>query len=175
MFKFKQSLVAFAGVFALVSAVALLTPRAGLGQKPSPIPPGHNVTVVNTPLPVMDVDNPARQPFQATVPFTVPAGKRLVIEYLSAAARTSSTCRLLSVTLYTRVNGQEEPLIHTFTPVLTGGDTANNFYTVSQQTRIYADPLSLVFDGFSSLPCEPSITRPVVSGYLVDVPATPAP
>ena len=58
MYRFKQSLIAFAGLFALVSAVALLTPQTGRGQKapaaPSPLPSPHpvNVVVTNTPLPV---------------------------------------------------------------------------------------------------------------------------
>jgi hypothetical protein len=61
-------------------------------------PPTQNVQVVNTaPVPTRDADNPARQPFHATRFFSmttgepdqtatipVPAGKRLIIEHVSA-------------------------------------------------------------------------------------------
>src|SRR5689334_11649648 len=74
------------------TALALLTALSGtaaLAQKPSN----------STPTPIQDVDNPARQPFmftqifvpktggQAQVYFNVPAGKRLVIEYVTAEGR----------------------------------------------------------------------------------------
>src|SRR6266568_4786805 len=79
----------------LVLACLALLPIAQAAPSPS------NVMVVNTPaspVPVRDVDNPARQPFQAEVvggfadgasttgdiPITtVPAGKVLVIEHVS--------------------------------------------------------------------------------------------
>lgn len=86
---------------------------------PNPSPPTLNVNLVNTPLPVMgtinvgatpnvmlvsDVDNPARQPVQVEVNcqiqspqnsceediYTVPAGKRLVIEYASMRAEINA-------------------------------------------------------------------------------------
>src|SRR5439155_17389827 len=78
----------------LLSCFALL-PVVRAAPSPS------NVNVVNTtasPVPVRDVDNPSRQPFQAEVVggfadgasttgditiATVPAGKRLVIEHVS--------------------------------------------------------------------------------------------
>src|SRR5262249_50025176 len=59
-------------------------------------PPTRDVTIANTPLPTRDVDNPARQPIQVitsasivsigtnAVLFTVPPGKRLVVEHFSS-------------------------------------------------------------------------------------------
>src|SRR5437899_11619632 len=73
-----------------------------------------NVNVVNTtasPVPVRDVDNPARQPFQAEamggfadgasttgdIPIgAVPAGKRLVIEHVSAFGRMLPTQKVIN-------------------------------------------------------------------------------
>lgn len=116
MSRLKNSLIAFAGLLALIGAVSLLTPQTGHGQtevvgptKPvlvvnspsEPVPVTGTVSVSNlggSPLPVRDVDN-GQQPFHRTVPvfypsgsggvttvFTVPAGKRLIIETVSARA-----------------------------------------------------------------------------------------
>src|SRR5437899_6396572 len=91
----------------LLSCFALL-PIAQAAPSPT------NVNVVNTtasPVPVRDVDNPARQPFQAeavggfadgastTGDITigaVPAGKRLVIEYVSAFGRMLPTQKVIN-------------------------------------------------------------------------------
>src|SRR5947207_4073698 len=101
MFKLKQSLIAFAGLLLLISLIAAVSPSSTRGQGNSGnAPPPFNVNVVNTPLPVTgtisvgnlgdaplpvrDVDNPARQPvqfeFNGLNDYQVPAGKRLVIE-----------------------------------------------------------------------------------------------
>src|SRR5439155_10253743 len=78
-----------------------------------------NVNVVNTtasPVPVRDVDNPARQPFQAQVvggfadgaattgdiPITtVPAGKLLVIEHVSVFGRMLPGQKMVRATIQT--------------------------------------------------------------------------
>src|SRR5216117_2665883 len=93
----------------LLACFALL-PIAQAAPSPS------NVNVVNTPaspVPVRDVDNPARQPFQAEAVggfadgasttgdiliTTVPAGKLLVIEHVSVFGAMLPSQRMVSGT-----------------------------------------------------------------------------
>lgn len=121
---------------------------------------------------VRDVDNPARQPFQfsliAVAPnneFTVPSGKRLVIEYVSGHLSVSLGQQLESVYLLTKVNNSS--VFHYFAPMPTGGVT-QSIFTVSQQTRIYADPGSKVrfFTQGADVTEFGDLT---ISGYFVDV------
>src|SRR6266568_3412190 len=97
----------------LVLACLALLPIAQAAPSPS------NVMVVNTPaspVPVRDVDNPARQPFQAQVvggfadgaattgdiPITtVPAGKLLVIEHVSVFGRMLPGQKMVRATIQT--------------------------------------------------------------------------
>src|SRR5207244_995932 len=103
----------------LLSCFALL-PIAQAAPSPSNVNVVNtpNVNVVNTtasPVPIRDVDNPARQPFHAEavgefadgasitggilIP-TVPAGKRLVIEHLSAFAHMLPDQRMVRGEVY---------------------------------------------------------------------------
>jgi hypothetical protein len=132
-------------------------------------------------IPIRDVENPARQPFQRelqiTIPagsngaaetFTVPAGKRLVIEYIAATVavfpgqkgslRITNTAggTLASYDLHLEDEGV--------------GFTGFAIFRVSQQIRIYADPGSTVTVVVGS----DGATLPVnigelvtLSGYLV--------
>jgi hypothetical protein len=107
------------------------------------------VQVANTaqaPVLGRDVDEPARQPFQrsgvlsfaagettSTVEFTVPANKRLVIEYVSAKITLDEPLTWFSV----HTNAGSSGGTHFFAPT-----TFPNFpdgYVVSQQTRLYAN------------------------------------
>jgi len=119
------------------------------------IDPAANTVRVDTtsPLPVRDVDNPARYPFAASCtinnnggfPCTmtmVPPGKRLVIEMFQLTA-----------------NGGE---LHV---TLNATQIKYTFYQSNQLVRVYADPLTAVqaaggVDG----------TVATISGYLVDLP-----
>jgi len=120
---------------------------------------------------VRDVDNPARQPFQfsllAVAPnnqFTVPSGKRLVIEYVSGRLSVSLGQQLESVFLFTKVNNVS--VDHYFTPILTGGVT-QSIFTVSQQTRIYADPGTVI--KLFTLGAVTEFGDLTISGYFVDL------
>src|SRR5438552_13850372 len=103
----------------LLSCFALL-PIAQAAPYPSNVNVVNtpNVNVVNTPaspVPVRDVDNPARQPFhvEAVAGFAdgasttggilipaVPAGKRLVIEHLSVSAHALHGQRMIGGKVY---------------------------------------------------------------------------
>ena len=206
MFSFKKSVTALVGLLVLVVTLVALVPLVSRGQGNSGnAPPPFNVNVVNTPLPVTgtinvgnlgdsplpvrDVDNPARQPIQANiieVPpqipnpilFTVPAGKRLVIEYVSADIQANTQCATAPLyALRTTTGGVA--LNHFFQSEFTGtlgaaANEATRAYGLSQQTRIYADPnttvtLDIRTSAFPS--CSFMVNDGIhVSGYLVDVP-----
>ena len=210
MFKLKQSLIAFAGLSLLAGIFAAVTPLTGQSQtdtvgparpvlvvnsQSEPVPVTGTVSVSNlggAPLPVRDVDNPARQPFQANIIdipiglpnpvfFTVPAGKRLVIEYVSADIEADNTqCpNAPRYELTTTAGGVT--LDHFFYTKDAGtlGTSVNDdtkAFGLSQQTRIYADPNTQVrldirtgtFPTCGFHLNEGSGIR--VSGYLVDVP-----
>src|SRR5215471_14695913 len=91
MTKSRKTVYAFAAVAALASISTQCSAEANEHG-----PRAENVKIVNTPLPTRDVDNPASQPVQVeagqaigqftgqAVLFTVPAGKRLVVEHFSS-------------------------------------------------------------------------------------------
>lgn len=138
----------------------------------NPIP----TLVINSnsiPVATRDVSDPALQPFQATLfphsatssqatdSFTVPQGKRLVIEYYSSQAQDLSGPAGLVLT--TTAGGNFVEYI-----VYVNGSTSNQ---VNQTARIYADPGSTVqafaFNAGAATSCAGLLT---VSGHLVNVP-----
>ena len=196
MYSFKKSLLALIAVLLFVGAVAAMMPSVIRGQGNSPnAPPPFDVKVINSasepvpvtgtvavsnlgssPLPVRDVDNPAREPFQArlcmvsgaatctgTLAFptsvSVPVGKRLVIEQIAGECFPSATTLALGLTVtvnsttVTHLFGIEYPV---------GSGTTG--YT-NHTTRLYAD------GGTSVVPANNSLPGPVAcdiafSGYL---------
>ena len=213
--KFKQSLLTFAGLFALMGAIMLISPSPIYGQKasaqPSPVPPPQNVRVINSPsepvpitgtvsvanigsspLPVRDVDNPARQPIQRFFirfpsspgppdPYTVPEGKRLVIEYVSGEVTNSATCTAKAAGIFTTItnDGTQVGTAHRFPLTATTIPLVSVF---GQVTRLYADPNTTVQPSFSGVDntgnCVVPAFQLIFSGYFVDLPPpppTPAP
>jgi hypothetical protein len=180
----KQTL---AGAFGVGAFVMLLGHSTAYAQKgsPTPIPPAQNVTVVNTPsepVPVRDADNPARQPIQRSFsltssfqpePYTVPDGKRLVIEHVSGEVTSGATCKALYGSVLTSVttDGTEVASTHRFPLSAT---PLPNRTVFSQQVRLYADPNTNVrggafgHDGTNN--CTVDRFSLLISGYLVDVP-----
>jgi hypothetical protein len=151
---------------------------ANLGS--SPLPVTGTVTVSNlgtNPLPVSDSNNPAKQPFQIEmsttdffVPdrFTVPAGKRLVIEMVTIHNLLEGTnCYANRVTLSTSVRGVE--MRHFFFPEHRGTRSDLSFYGVSLVTRLYADPGTVVRIGDLFLGCSIRSTGWTISGHLIEV------
>lgn len=144
---------------------------------------GGNVAVTNdftNPIGVRDADNPAKQPFQVQVNgsftgdtvnlfFTVPPGKQLVIEQVTATI------------------GDVDAGPHTFNVLTTAGGTqvlhqmnttevgqfANGLRgaVVSQQVRLYADPQTQVrLQANRNVTTGPGGAFVGVSGYLVNLP-----
>jgi len=161
-----------AGFLTLVLALGLMSAPAWAQQ---------DVNVVSS------VDEPAHHPFQASVsldfsksPGTVgstfghifvPAGKRLVIEYVSAGIFLSGTQTdnfIARASLATTIDGKT--VTHFFVPVARGTDSDSQFKGVSvgQVTRLYAEgtieatviPNHLPNTGAASVS---------ISGYLVDI------
>lgn len=138
-----------------------------LGSSPLPVTGTVNVgNLGDSPLPVRDVDNPAWQPVRFSSSFTVPAGKRLVIEYVSAAYSTELGCGALEVGLFSGLF-----LLQTFFPSVVGVDvTGNHLRGLSQETRVYVNAGSTVrFESHGSN-CTHDVNNRNVTGYLVDVP-----
>jgi hypothetical protein len=137
-------------------------------------------TDADNPVFVKDVDNPARQAFQQKLNFnladgfsevcmpiaTVPAGKRLVIEYVSAKVTIPGGHKLRALNVFTNLNG--DFAYHFLAPTPTG---VFNEYVAAQQLRLYADPNTQVNicasrdngDGIAPV-------QATISGYLVDLP-----
>jgi hypothetical protein len=140
-----------------------------------------DVQVVNgsdTPVLGRDVDQPARQPFQrgvqlafaagqgtASAEFTVPANKRLVIEYVSARiSLTEGNLHWFSV----RTAAGDSTGTHFFAPMPI--PNLPNIYTISQQTRLYASPGSTVMiEARRTINFDADSGSAGISGYLVAI------
>jgi hypothetical protein len=134
----------------------------------NPIAVSGNVGIENagsSPLRVRDVGNPARQPVRFTGEYTVPSGKRLVIEYFSADYETNSECLFLSFSLITPTD-----VLETFYLSTVGTDgTGHEVKAVRQLTRIYVNENSTVHFIEQSISCSYTLLRRHAIGYLVDL------
>ena len=195
MFGIKNSLAAF-GVFLPVSVCASATSYA------QSLKPTSDVNVVNTPnvnvvnIPgvsvtntpsVRDANNPVRQPVEAqtncTVTnllgtcsatiYTVPEGKRLVIEFVTMDARLPTSGEVAQLIIRTTGIGPDgvyhlpltAPAVDFFGEQVISAPLA-------QQVRIYADAgTSVVMKGRHNLtaPAQSGSFTFSLSGYLVDV------
>lgn len=148
-------------------AALLLLGVMGITLTPHPVAAGKSVpvsvpvNVVNTPLPVT-VDS-ARQPWQMDFlgysTFTVPADRRLTIEYISVGCFQNSTTPpfpMLAGTILTTVANVG---VEYFIPATySGTGSGYDFYYGSLPVRIYADPgTEVIVNGICDLK---------VSGYL---------
>jgi hypothetical protein len=156
------------------------------------IDPNQNtVTIGNpqaSPVPTLDTENPAKQPFQDKIGIfipdgalfgqdstKVPAGKRLVIEYVGMHAGVQPGQKVLFVrvqTIHDNPAGQDS-VDHVFGATFQGHDSHDDkdIFITSQTTRLYADvsvPVQFFVNrdpgagtGFANI---------TISGYLVDVP-----
>jgi len=148
-----------------------------------------NVVVTNSPaqpVPVKDQDNPARQPFHFSAPISVnvafanvnvpvPAGKRLVIEQISAEVhvmQTSGTYPSFGATAF--ANGVDGNMWAPMTYVGPGDDGPN--YFAIQQVRLYGDPgTNVILHLYKSRDINQVYSGIVsgyisITGYLVNIP-----
>ena len=127
---------------------------------------------------VKDIDLAARAPFQATVtldfnnfvysPVPIPAGQRLVVEYvsISGAAQSNSGPVQPIVLLSSSVAGNPGA---TFYMGPTPAATLPTQYYHGQPTTIYADSLQ-VGPGYAGYTPSYMIMNVVVSGHLIAIP-----
>ena len=159
-------LLAGIGLLALLAAVGLFASRPAHSVG-GPVP----VTVTNTPLAVSSLDNPARQPVelqpflssvgQTSTFYTVPAGKRLVIEYVNVVSNRPDDPNRYSFILV------HNTLFTNFSLVPDGSPYVGS----SQKVTLYADAGSQVtgFFQYTGSNASPNIYC-TISGHLVDLP-----
>ena len=131
-----------------------------------PIPVAGTVNLANDDSSPLAVRNPVIQPVHFTTQFEVPAGKRLVVEYISAEFRSEVPCNVLEVHLrVSPVGGGAPPVRHTYFPRFIGLDSSGGYnYGLSENIRAYIDEgESAVLGGTV---CGSSPAR--VTGHLVD-------
>jgi hypothetical protein len=127
---------------------------------------------------VQDVDQPARAPFQVTVPIninnfnytpvTIPTGKRLVVDYISmsGAAQTNGTDVQPIIIFNSSVAGNPECLYYVAPPQ---SSSVPGQYYHTEKATIFADSLSVspAFAGFTPTFMSFSV---VISGHLISLP-----
>jgi hypothetical protein len=131
------------------------------------------------PVPVRDVDAAAREPFQTqtvTTSFnsssssadivTVPAGKRLVVEHVSAWVNSTDDSGLASVTIGSGSQFDQLPCFRTGQT----GNGLNHFYSCSMQTRYYVGPGETLSFFVSTASSDGGFHRSFVSGYYLPAP-----
>ena len=175
MSKMKHSLIASSFLFALF----IFAPTATYGQNAKP---SADVNVVNTPS-VRDADNPAHQPVQAIVTcladhvigcsaiiYTVPQGKRLVIEYASMeASLTDDQVAQLKIETIAGGTNVTHHFPVTAPAVVFQGEAV--VATLAQQVRLYADAgtsVEIKARRNNVGPAFLAFFRVSISGYLVD-------
>jgi hypothetical protein len=147
----------------------------------APSLPVHIMNSSSQPIPVSDIDNPARQPIQQLFNFSfdptqgtngqsfvVPAGKRLVIEYVSAAIALEMGL-IVDAVVTTTVNGIEGG--HHLIPTSMG--PAWGFplsYLISKEIRVYADPGTKVQFSITDNLTGNGGAWGTISGYLITIP-----
>jgi hypothetical protein len=176
-------LLAGVGLIALLGAVGLVSSRPA-HTAGGPVP----VTVANSPLNVQnhDADNAARQPFQASTQYVIPAGKylgaldtannyadivipsgkRLVVQTVSEYIVQSSTGQVYKTFILPLSDGIRSA--YALPGVIPDGTSLPG---VTQSMTLYAEPGStLLWDVFRNNTSGKSFIQVIVCGYLVDVP-----
>jgi hypothetical protein len=163
-FGWKKQIAAVAVTGAVLIIGSLSNPRQLLAQAKAAL--------------VQDIDQPARQPFQATVsvnsnnfvftPVSIPSGKRLVVEYVAMSGAAASAGGPIQpvILLNSSVTGSApatfyvQPAPSTVTP--------QQFYN-SGPVTIYADSLN-IGGGYSGFAPSFLVFNVVISGHLVSIP-----
>jgi hypothetical protein len=156
----------------------------------APVPVTGNMNISNNagnPVLVRVVDEGAREPFQKSIfarggSFTVPAGKRLVIEFASANIAVVQDLKVMNVTITNKLSTSASAQIHFLVANFAG--TANNVqgfgvsdrFSASQQMRVYAGPGTEVTTGFDLSTNTGTVvfSTVTISGYLETVPGAAA-
>jgi hypothetical protein len=186
--------LAVATCVSILAAAAWVGTVFGAHAQPAAVGPTKPVLIVNPPsepvpvegsLGVTDLDNPAFQPFQhaalaiiqpgfsgGSATFTVPAGKRLVIEYVSFNIPLTNGQSVLGVSVEVEnSNANQIPIGHEIPVLYTVADSTLLRSIGASATRLYADPGSTVRIRAARSGSTGQDIAPVnVSGYFVDLP-----
>lgn len=190
MKKFKQSLVVLVSLLVLGSLAAIMVPSLTRGQgKDIANPQPLNVNVVNTPLPIRDVENPARQPFYAEgqVAFgpdtgsvasllhpSLPSDSHGVLEYITTECELPSGQRpSLRISQVNAIGGYERDIsfpVLNFQVTVPFGVGMRDVLHSSDPVRIYLPPGNQILVQAQRSPTTSFGTCQVyVSGFLVNV------
>ena len=158
----KRMMPGLAAVTAVLALVALAGPRRALADAVSAVV-------------MRDADLPARQPFQTTVivslnnfrnqPVAIPAGKRLVMEYVTIAGGACCSSTQPLILLNASLGGATATTFY-LQPVQS--DVAQNQFYKSELMKIYADQLSVGF-GWSGYNPSQLTANVAISGHLIDI------
>ncbi len=178
MSKLENSLVSFAGLSLVIGLIALTTPTGTQGQGGGNQQP-LNVNVVNSPTVKVIEPYPA-QPFQreltlpssgGTVCVSVPEGRGLIIELVTALASSPNTALTHFVLGMNTTAGGETPVDHRI--VLQKQQTGINggvLLAVTQPLRAYADSGTDVCFRAGDFDAGPTTAYISFSGKLVNAP-----
>lgn len=145
--------------------------------KPSPGKPKSPCT------PVCEVNNGDKHPFQSNVQIdlppstegqngfvTVPAGKRLVIEYVSGQAFLPSGQKAL-FSVIVSLQGQSTGTWHYLESTVVGPFGSQDCFQCGRLVKLYADPgTTVMLRTDRDSPTGTGISRMTLSGHLVSVP-----
>ncbi len=158
----KRTMLVLTAVTAVLALVSLAGPRRAFADAVSAVL-------------MRDADLPARQPFQATVivslnnfrnqPVTIPAGKRLVVEYVTIAGGTCCTSTQPLILLNASLDGAAATTYY-LQPLQS--DVAQGQFYRSEMMRVYADQLSVGF-GWSGFNPSQLVSNVAISGHLIDL------
>lgn len=135
-----------------------------------------NVNITGTPT-VRNADEPAREAFQATVQVgfgtglqgvPIPAGKRLIIDYVSIHGNASGTTGAIVPTILLESSIDSQASVNYYiSPVQI--DPTIDQWRASQLVKIYADSLTIGVGYAGSVPFVLSFAVDI-SGHLIDMP-----
>ena len=145
--------------------------------KPPPVPRKPSCT------PVCEVNNPDKYPFQANVDIslpagtegqngfvTVPAGKRLVIEYVSGQAFLPTGQKAL-FSVIVSLQGQATGTWHYLESTVVGPFGSQDCFQCGRPVKLYADPgTTVMLRTDRNSPTGAGLSRMTLSGHLVSVP-----
>jgi hypothetical protein len=194
----RKTMMAIGGITALVLVMALAVPKTthaviatfvqvvNAPSQPVPVANGTDAGGNLLPLQNRDIDTSSRHAVQlsatATIApgnqegrnvfFQVPAGKRLVIEYISSIIGTSSTDTLLEFdvdTIEVLSSGVQDEFANHFVPTFVGiDDRGRKRYTFSQPLRAYSDGIVAIDFQLNAAATASAVGSVTIEGYFVD-------
>jgi hypothetical protein len=146
-------------------------------------PPKPKPTPKPACTPVCEVNNPDKQPFQANVQVslpagtegqngfvTVPNGKRLVIEYVSGQAFLPSGQKAL-FSVIVSLQGQSTGTWHYLESTVVGPFGSQDCFQCGRMVKLYADAgTTVMLRTDRDSPTGAGLSRMTLSGHLLNVP-----